>query len=121
MEIAHSTSGFDVRIVLVRTVTATVETYENPNDPTKRCRCWGMASIAIALVFPVAFYGITRAESAGILGPASSWGRMAVGVALTVSSCLAVILGIVSMAREALNPLAIIGLVVGCVELLLAI
>jgi hypothetical protein len=96
-----------------------VETHENPNDLRRRCHCWGMTSLAFAMVFPIAFYGITRAESAGILGPTPSWGRMAVGVALTVSSLLAVILGIVSVARETLNPLAIIGLVVGSVELLL--
>ncbi len=78
-----------------------------------------MASLAFAMVFPIAFYGITRAESAGLLGPAPSWGRMAVGVALTVSSLLAVTLGIVSVIRETLNPQAIIGLVVGSVELLL--
>ena len=110
-----------------------VETHENPyrtpdfpsrgnyppNGPRRRYRCWGMASLAFAMVFPVAFYGITRAESAGILGPAPSWGRMAVGVALAVSSLLAIVLGIVSVARETLNPSAIIGLVVGCVELLL--
>lgn len=95
------------------------EDHENPNDARRRCRCWGMASLACAMVFPVAFYGITSAESAGILGPTPSWGRMAVGVVLTVSSLLAVTLGIVSVARETLNPLAIIGLVVGSVELLL--
>lgn len=95
------------------------EAHEKRNDARKRCRRWGMASLAFAMVFPIAFYGITRAESAEILGPAPSWGRMAVGVALTVSSLLAVTLGIVSVARETLNPQAIIGLVVGSVELLL--
>jgi hypothetical protein len=93
------------------------ENHENPIDARKRCCCWGMMSLACAMVFPIAFYGITRAESAGILGPIPSWGRMAVGVALTVSSLLAFTLGIVSVARETLNPLAVIGLVVGSVEL----
>lgn len=113
-----------------------VEGHENPHQPpnnfsqatdlrdrraNERCPRWGIASLACAMVFPVAFYGIVSAETARILSPAPPWGRAAVGAALTVSSLLAVTLGILSLARETPSRLAIIGIVVGGFELLLIV
>jgi hypothetical protein len=71
------------------------------------------------MVFPVTFYGIVSVETAGILGPATPWGRAAVGAVLGVSSLLAITCGIVSVVRQTPNAWAVIGMVIGTVELLL--
>jgi hypothetical protein len=96
------------------------EAVDPPDSSAKvNCAAWGTASFALAMVFPLTFYGIATAETAGILGHAPPWGRVAVGAALGVLSLLAISCGIVSVARRTPNAWAVIGLVIGTFELFL--
>ncbi len=79
-----------------------------------------VASLAFALVFPATFYLITQAEKDGLLGIAGLGGRTAVGLFVTISSLVAVVLGGLSF-RNGVRTAGVIGVGLGVVELLLCV